>query len=1651
MKRRKVVLLIVLFILFLVFEMFSNVQAATSSPGKTLCIKFLRESGYGYILGNSNKKIWKIYELNGKKGQTIYCLKGGPGFGSYEATIKQQIYNQNFNLREFEEIPTLYKSALPTNTKNFASLMWLLDNIYVPAVENASQNERDGATQNKNVLLEAAQNYADTLPTEPDLLCLTDDDIDAVQQLAIWYFTNSEEDYHISSKEFTFYLNSAANIESSVTQPLTNFREDGWERQSACVALFKYLVKTAEDNSNYDYNNISQTRPVEFEDTTIIGEKKNGRLILGPYKIKDLGSNSDYSLNAEVTTADGSKVTNVKYLKNDKNTSVSNIKDLVGQSFYISVPDNTDTKNIKLKISGSFFTTKATYWSVENQQPEKDQPVVILEKKTISFEDEKTYTEKIFDLALRKFIIQIGNEEIKSGNKYSREPVISSEELQKLQNGSVTTANKVHTKTPLPVKTGDKVVYKIRVYNEGEVAGYAKKVTDYLPEGLDYVTDSDINRNNGWQYSSSDRSVTTTHLENQLINAFNGETLSYKDLEIECQVSAIASSSITELTNIAEITEHQDKDGNMVPLKDRDSEPGNVNKEQYKTEVKSQQDDDDFERLVLSEAVGDYSIELEKVDSKDETKKLQGAEFKVTIDEQSQICTTNSQGKFSISKISITNENTQTIKIEEIKAPTGYSNQKPSITLTVETELKDGKYVIKQVTSTQAQGFTMSFNSGKISMQLKNYQLDLALRKFIIKIADKDIKEENKYIREPDISSEQLKKLQDGTVTTADKVHTKEPLEVKTGDRVVYIIRVYNEGEIAAYAKKVTDYLPEGLKFVENSNINNEYHWTNPSEDGKTIETDYLQNELLRAFNGNALDYRDIKIECEVIALPDATNKELTNIAEITEHSDEYGDKTVKDRDSEPKNVDKENYENKSQQDDDDFERLTLKKATGEYEVELEKLDSQYSAKKLQGAEFKVIVNGGEPQTCTTNEQGKITISNIKIAEEGTQIITIQETKAPKGYSNQGETITLTITTALENGEYIIKDVKKSEVKGLTMSFDSGKISMQLKNYQLDLALRKFIIKIADKDIKIEDKYTREPSISEEEIESLKNGEKTTAEKEHTKEPLEVKKGDKVIYVIRVYNEGEIAAYAKEVTDYLPDGLKFVENSNINDEYHWTNPSGDGKTIKTDFLKSTLLKAFDGESLDYRDLQVECEVIATNDTQSLKNIAEITKHSDSNGDETVKDRDSDPENVDKENYGDKSQQDDDDFENLKLKRFDLALRKFITAVEDTEITNRVPVYNRETNTYTHPKDPVEVANGNVVTYTLRVFNEGNTSGYATKIKDDLPDGLVFLPEHETNIEYRWKMYTAKGEETQNVEEAKYIETDYLSKEQEETEGENLLDAFTEEMTMPDYKDVKIAFKVTEPNTSDRIITNIAEITEDTDEDGNPIEDVDSEPNNDKEDEDDIDEEHIKVKYFDLSLKKWVSESIVTYNGKTTVNKTGHTGDENPEAPAKVEIKSNQLSKTTVKFRFVIKVTNEGEIAGYAKEIIDYIPAGLTFNQADNKLWREEDGKVLTDQLKDKLLQPGESATVEIVLTWKNSKDNLGQKVNWAEIYEDENEYNSPDIDSTPGNDKEGEDDIDEAPVILSIKTGETPTYIVLALSSVAMLSSGVILIKKFVL
>lgn len=174
------------------------------------------------------------------------------------------------------------------------------------------------------------------------------------------------------------------------------------------------------------------------------------------------------------------------------------------------------------------------------------------------------------------------------------------------------------------------------------------------------------------------------------------------------------------------------------------------------------------------------------------------------------------------------------------------------------------------------------------------------------------------------------------------------------------------------------------------------------------------------------------------------------------------------------------------------------------------------------------------------------------------------------------------------------------------------------------------------------------------------------------------------------------------------------------------------------------------------------------------------------------------------------------------------------------------------------------------------------------------------------------------------------------------------------------------------------------------------------------------------KTFDLSLKTWISKISTITQGNTTLMETGNSADK--KDVLKVDVKDEDINSSKIKFEYTIRVTNEGEIAGYASEIIDYIPKGLSFVKEDNPNWTIENNIAKTTYLSKEEINPGESKDIKIVLTWSNNGNNVNTQTNLIEISKIENEFDLKDIDSTPG-DKVKEDDIDEASVIISIKTG----------------------------
>ena len=604
-----------------------------------------------------------------------------------------------------------------------------------------------------------------------------------------------------------------------------------------------------------------------------------------------------------------------------------------------------------------------------------------------------------------------------------------------------------------------------------------------------------------------------------------------------------------------------------------------------------------------------------------------------------------------------------------------------------------------------------------------------------------------------------------------------------------------------------------------------------------------------------------------------------------------------------------------------------------------------------------------------------------------------------------------------------------------------------------DLALRKFITKINNEEVN----PNRAPQVD---VTNLANGTSTTATYNHPKNTVSVSRNDVVVYTLRIYNEGTRDAIAALVKDNIPAGLQFIPSDDLNKKYNWkmldennneTTKVSEAKYVVTDYLSNSVIKAYDSttmDTLDYKDVEVAFKVIAEESTKNeITNYAQISKETDSNGN-TIKDRDSTPDEwIDGE--------DDQDIEKVKLTYADLALRKFITELNSSEVNpSRAPQVDvtnlangtSTTATYNHPKDPVEVRENDIVTYTLRIYNEGTKNVYASLVEDDIPEGLEFITDNEINKQYKWKILDENRNETTDISKAKYIVTDYLAN--------DLIKAFDPQtMSTLDYRDVKVSFKVKAPTEKDGQIINYAQIIKETDDSGKDVKDRDSTPGKWVDGEDDQDTEIIKLKYFDLALQKWVSKAIVIEDGKEKVTETRHNGDMKPEPVVKVDLKKSKVKNVVVKFEYQIRVENQGQIAGYAKEVSDYIPQGLKFVKDDNQNWREVDGKIVTNQLENTLLQPGESTTISVILTWINDSNNLGLKTNIAEISEDADDHGNPitDIDSTPNNQVDGEDDQDNAPVIITVRTGETTIYTSVIIAVIAIIGAGVYGIKKYVL
>ena len=230
------------------------------------------------------------------------------------------------------------------------------------------------------------------------------------------------------------------------------------------------------------------------------------------------------------------------------------------------------------------------------------------------------------DLSLRMFVSKVNQKELKyTDGSYIREPVVDTETLK---SASQNTANYLQPKNPIELSVGDTVEFTIRIYNEGGIDTYANSVTVHLPPQLQFIIEDDLNISYGWLIDTSLRKASTSFLEkpiideeDKIIKGFDGNKIDYKELKIKCKVTSFGQTGEI-LTTIAEITGFTAKDSRPATnnIEDRDSKianiqlptdeqltsyNGNSSNKSILTDrnyfYKGQEDDDDFEKLILGE------------------------------------------------------------------------------------------------------------------------------------------------------------------------------------------------------------------------------------------------------------------------------------------------------------------------------------------------------------------------------------------------------------------------------------------------------------------------------------------------------------------------------------------------------------------------------------------------------------------------------------------------------------------------------------------------------------------------------------------------------------------------------------------------------------------------------------------------------------------------------------------------------------------------------------------------------------------------------------------------------------------------------------------------------------------------------------------
>ena len=274
----------------------------------------------------SGAKIWDIVRYNSASDSVFdnsvdyYCVRAGIGFRD---TDSKAVYDILYNFKTDRK-----KMLPPEGDSNIGSTNKYLnhiasDDVYykILAMSDLMYIEGQSTEAEKKELISNALIAAGIDPEEFPVE-ITNSDIEAVQQAAIWYFTNQDDPLYdavydqLSDAEDVMYqqwFTHKIKGKDTAYRPLSDYGSEGEQRQYQAIAIYNYLINTSIANEQSYKDGTVRSRSiitlyanstVEDEQPVIVIEKEPPEfdLALRKYITKVNSQNVSVSRNPVIDT-----------------------------------------------------------------------------------------------------------------------------------------------------------------------------------------------------------------------------------------------------------------------------------------------------------------------------------------------------------------------------------------------------------------------------------------------------------------------------------------------------------------------------------------------------------------------------------------------------------------------------------------------------------------------------------------------------------------------------------------------------------------------------------------------------------------------------------------------------------------------------------------------------------------------------------------------------------------------------------------------------------------------------------------------------------------------------------------------------------------------------------------------------------------------------------------------------------------------------------------------------------------------------------------------------------------------------------------------------------------------------------------------------